>query len=479
MHGRAPAARRRRRRQGLLTRQGLEQRGAWDRAQQVAVVVEDGDRDGVLGGEGGQVQQQRVRTCRGEVLDQDVLDPADPVPGGADEPVVAGDAEQSAVVGDDVDAVELGVVEPGEHLTRRRVRWEGLAGLAHGQVGGQHAGAVDVGDEVGHVLVGRVVDDLGAGPDLHHGPVLHHHDAVPDPHGLVEVVGDEHDRAVQLLLQLHQQVLHVPTDQRVEGGEGLVHQQDVGVGREAAGDPDPLLHAAGHLVRVLVRPPLEAHACERLLGPLATLVLVHTLDLEAVGGVLAHGAVREQREVLEDHRHVLGPQPPQLLVVELRDVLAVDLDRSPGGLDEAVEHADHGRLARSRQAHHHEQLALVDVEADVPHGDDLTCLLEDLRLGAPVGQQVEGALRIVAEDLRQTGDVHRGHVVSSSRDESWGRGPVGRAAPGPGRVTCRLRWGAVSARASPCATCTGTELDGAQRQGTRGGARVTALLQAS
>ena len=58
-------------------------------------------------------------------------------------------------------------------------------------------------------------------------------------------MADEHDRLVQPLLQLEQVVLQLVADQGIQGGERLVHEQDVGVGGEGAGEADPLLHAAG------------------------------------------------------------------------------------------------------------------------------------------------------------------------------------------------------------------------------------------
>src|SRR5205823_15123277 len=42
---------------------------------------------------------------------------------------------------------------------------------------------------------------------------------------------------------------HLPPGERIEGGEGLVHEQDVRLDRHGAGDGDPLLHAARELVR--------------------------------------------------------------------------------------------------------------------------------------------------------------------------------------------------------------------------------------
>ena len=46
-----------------------------------------------------------------------------------------------------------------------------------------------------------------------------------------------------------QQGPHVRADQRIERAEGLVHQQDVGIGRERAGEADALLHPAREVVQ--------------------------------------------------------------------------------------------------------------------------------------------------------------------------------------------------------------------------------------
>ncbi|MNI99610.1 hypothetical protein D3C73_1587290 [compost metagenome] len=58
-------------------------------------------------------------------------------------------------------------------------------------------------------------------------------------------MGDEDDGFVQGLLQLQQLVLHLRADQRVEGAERFVHQDDVSVRRQGAGQAHTLTHAAG------------------------------------------------------------------------------------------------------------------------------------------------------------------------------------------------------------------------------------------
>ena len=70
-----------------------------------------------------------------------------------------------------------------------------------------------------------------------------------DPAGLAEVVGDEDHRLAQVALERPELVLDLAAGDRVEGAERLVHQDQVGVGRQGPGHADPLPLAAAELVR--------------------------------------------------------------------------------------------------------------------------------------------------------------------------------------------------------------------------------------
>jgi hypothetical protein len=65
--------------------------------------------------------------------------------------------------------------------------------------------------------------------------------------------------------------------------------------------------------------------------PLDALGLGDALDGEAVGGVLQDAAVREQREVLEDHADLPGADGAQFAVGERGEVLAVEADMAAVG----------------------------------------------------------------------------------------------------------------------------------------------------
>ena len=255
--------------------------------------------------------------------------------------------------------------------TRAAVRAQNrVRGLRDG-AGRQNPGAVDVGHEPGDVVGGGVAQDLLGGADLLDAAVAHHGDAVPQAHGLVEVVGDEQDRLAELALQVDELVLHLPADERVERGEGLVHEQDVGLGGQGPGQAHALAHPSGELAGLVAAPALQAHHGQGLLGPALALGAPHSLDLQAVGGVLPHRPVRQEGEVLEDHGHALAAQLAQLRLRDVRQVLPVEGHAAGRDGQQAVDHADEGGLPGARQAHDHEDLALVDIEGGVDDGGGL------------------------------------------------------------------------------------------------------------
>ena len=196
---------------------------------------------------------------------------------------------------------ELGAVQParrpsGGRMTQRRVSTSARGHLA---------------DEVADVVVGGRADQLVAGADLHQLAVAHDQDPVAEPERLGQVVGDEDHRLADLVVQPDHLVLHVPADQRVERRERLVEEQHVGVAGEGPGQPDPLLHAAGELVRVGVLVAGEPDQVEHLLGPAQPVGPAGAADLEAVRDVVDHPAVRQQAEVLEDHGEPVAAQLAQ------------------------------------------------------------------------------------------------------------------------------------------------------------------------
>ncbi|MNN05520.1 hypothetical protein D3C81_1182850 [compost metagenome] len=269
-----------------------------------------------------------------------------------------------------------------DHLRVRRlaVVHEQRNAVGHELAGGEIAAAVDRVEEVAHVVVGRILDDLLGRAHLDQLAAFHDADARTDAHGFLDVVGDEDDGAAVLLLQVQQDILHLAALERVEGGEGLVHDDHRGVDRQGAGQADALLHATGQLMGILVREAGQADLLQHFHGAPLALLLALAGHFQAEGGVVQHAARGHQGEGLEHHAHVATAQVDQLRLGQLGDVLAVDEHIAGGGFDQAVDQADQGRLARARQPHQHEDLAFIDAERHVADADHGTTLGEDLLL---------------------------------------------------------------------------------------------------
>ena len=169
-----------------------------------------------------------------------------------------------------------------------------------------------VADEVLDVLVGRRADELLRRAELDDRAVAHDRDPVAEAERLGQVVRDEDHRLARLDLEPADLVLHVAPDQRVEGAERLVVEHHGRVRREGARDADALLHAARELVGELVLDVLEPDELEQLTRPEDPLLLGHAADLETERDVVDHAPVREETEVLEDHRDRVAAELAQL-----------------------------------------------------------------------------------------------------------------------------------------------------------------------
>src|SRR5215204_1715813 len=292
-----------------------------------------------------------------------------------------------------------GVLERGGHRQLRPVR--GVAGLrvAHDPAKREYVRAWDVADEVLDVVVGGRAYELLRGAELHDGTVAHDRDPVTEPQGLRQVVGDEEHRLAGLRLEADHLVLHVAADQRVERAERLVVEHQLGLDRERSGEPHALLHpsrqlrgeGAGHVV--------QPDQLEDLAGLPEALLLGHALDLEAEGHVVDHGPVREQTEVLENHRHLVPAQLAERGSVGADHVLVADGDLAGGGLDQPDQRADERGLAGAREAHHDEHLARPHFERDVADGGDGAGLLAQLGAREVRVRGADHLVGVLAEQL--------------------------------------------------------------------------------
>jgi hypothetical protein len=74
-------------------------------------------------------------------------------------------------------------------------------------------------------------------------------DALAEKKGFADVVGDEDDRFVEPAGEGPEFALKFSAGDGIEGAEGLVHQENRGIGGKCAGDADTLALAAGEFAR--------------------------------------------------------------------------------------------------------------------------------------------------------------------------------------------------------------------------------------
>ena len=132
-------------------------------------------------------------------------------------------------------------------------------------------------------------------------PRGHHVDHVAEEHRLVDVVGDEQHGLVALLPDAEQHLLHQRARLAVERAERLVHQQDLGVVGERAGERHALAHAARELLGIGVLEALEPDLPMKPVRDPPPLGGGHAAQLEPELDVAPDGQPGEQRVALEHH----------------------------------------------------------------------------------------------------------------------------------------------------------------------------------
>ena len=188
-------------------------------------------------------------------------------------------------------------------------------------------------------------------------------DAIPEAHGLAHVVGHEQDRAAGGLPDPLELVVEDVAGHGVERPEGLVHQQDLGLLGERAGEGDALAHAARELVRLALGERAQLDELQQLLDPLLALRLGHLAQAERQLDVALHVQPREQRGLLEHERRV-----------------ADALDGAGGGAVEAGDEVEQRGLAAARGPEEAHELAAAHGQRDVLEGRDrVTATREHLR----------------------------------------------------------------------------------------------------
>ena len=212
--------------------------------------------------------------------------------------------------------------------------------------------------------VSRIAIAAGIGQrhrhDLAHpaGPRRHQQHLLAEERGLVDRMGDEQDRRAGVLPQPQQFLVEPVAGDLVERAERLVHQQQLGIVDERAGDRDALAHAARQFVGIGLLPARQADQRQQFARLEGAAPLAAAADFERQLDVLERRAPRQQRGVLKDEADVaprarrLGRRP------EHRDLA--------GGRRQKIrDDPQQGRLAASRGAEKGQEAAARDGQTDL------------------------------------------------------------------------------------------------------------------
>ena len=127
-------------------------------------------------------------------------------------------------------------------------------------------------------------------------------------------------------MQLAQPATQLGTHLGIQCAEGLIQQQHLGLHRQCPGQSDTLTLAAGQLGWQAIGGPVQLHHFQQVHDLLADLRLARPLAArahgQAVGDVLVHRHVLEQRVVLEHKAHA------PVADVQVGGVLAMEADTS-------------------------------------------------------------------------------------------------------------------------------------------------------
>src|SRR5207245_2602132 len=229
--------------------------------------------------------------------------------------------------------------------------WRSGAGDLTGELDARPPAAIDGRHRrkqgLGIGVVRTVEDDLGW-PHFHQPAEIEHGDAVGDVAHDTQVVGDEQIGDPALDLKVDQEVEDRGLNRDVERGGGLVAHDQARFAGERASDGNPLLEAAGELVRpnreIALGQADRAGEHEQPLLGRGSRDAGQLLERSAEDAPNGMAAVQRRVGILEDDLQLANVRlgPPR---ERGREDMGIELHRASGGGEEAEDGPGEGRLA--------------------------------------------------------------------------------------------------------------------------------------
>jgi hypothetical protein len=186
-------------------------------------------------------------------------------------------------------------------------------------------------------------------------------DAVRHGQRLALVVRDIDDIDAQPVVQVLDFELHMLAKLLVERAERFVHQYELRLEHQRAGERDALLLATGHLRGPAAFETRHAHHVERVAHALRHFGLRQAPHFQRKGEVFADRHMREERVVLEHDADVTAMRRNALNALAGKGNRAVSRDF------ETRQHHQRRRLAGAGGAKQRQEFALGDIEIESAH----------------------------------------------------------------------------------------------------------------
>ena len=218
------------------------------------------------------------------------------------------------------------------------------------------------------------------------GALVEDRDAIGELQRFFLVVGDEQGRVAGPIVDLAQPAAQVAPHLGIEGTERFVEQQHARLDGQRAGQRHPLPLAARKLGRIALAEARELHQLQQVGDAALDLGLGRPRgarpDLEAVGDVLRHVEMAEQRVVLEHEADAAVAHRQR------RGVLVVEQDAAGRRRLQPGDQPQEGRLARARGAEQGHEFAGLHLKVEVAQRRGAV-----ERLGKPLGPYRDGHVR--------------------------------------------------------------------------------------
>ncbi len=210
----------------------------------------------------------------------------------------------------------------------------------------------------------RVGDD----DRLARGRLGQDHDLLAHKDGLVNIVGDDEGGQVALRPQFQGEALQILASQGVECAKRLVHQQQIGVEDQGAGNGCALALAARNPVGVLPGHMPDAQALQPVIDPLLPVVKgliqrgmltirpVKAANIQPQGGIIPDRGPGEQAVILQNQAGLrAGPA----------DRLLVDQEVAAAGLAQPGDEVEQGAFAAAARPDDGPHLAPPDLPGEI------------------------------------------------------------------------------------------------------------------